>query len=263
MVLSKFRPLESFGRFEHRYSSEPVRYAMVGPSSVIINWFPVYTRKSEIQHQALRELWDKDPSLKNVLKTGNRQPPTKYSGPTDFIRDLETNDFRAAIAIDQPTIFLDHNLRPVLIELLAMSRIGYTNVRLGKVTFPFEGVGNACGHTLDNGIHIRLFVRVKLGPLGQIMAKLLTRNWPPNATAVIDYIMDPTRRLVEVSFSGTVFPTQTCYVDWKSIYEYRIEDLSIPTYESFVQSEGCQDALLRLPYKHSAPADVQAVTAPF
>ena len=68
-------------------------------------------------------------------------------------------------------------------------------------------------------------------------------------TATIDYVMDPDNGRAEISFTGTVVPQLTSYVGWKSVHEYRMEDLSCKTYDSFLYSQGCQDAMNRPGHK--------------
>lgn len=248
MVRLTFRPLETFQRFEFRYSHDDVDCALVGPSAVGVGWIPFYSDAAQLPEGELRDRWKGDPTLAMVFESGNRQPPEHYSGNLDLIRDLEQNDFRSSICLDAPTIFLNRNGRPVLVQFLAMARIGYTAVRWGwaKIIKHSDGTGSACGHVLEGGIHLRLFVRFKLGTVGQLVAKQLSGHWPPNATTTIDYIMDPWARSAEISFSGTVVPQLTSYVGWKTVHQYRIEGLSNPAYESFIHSTGCQDALNRV-----------------
>ncbi len=129
--------------------------------------------------------------------------------------------------------------------------MGYTpiRVRAANIAKYFEGTGSACGHILNDGIHLRLFVRFKLCLFGQIAARVATGHWPPNATATIDYRIDPWSGRAEISFSGTVVPQLTSYVGWKAVHEYRMEELDSVTFRSFVESQGCQDAMTRQPHK--------------
>lgn len=250
MVLNFFQPKDVFDRFEYRYSDAEPHYALVGPNAAAIAWIPYYSDPGQLPEGEFQRRWVEDSSLGKLFETGNREPPPEYSGPGDFIRDLEQNDFRAAIVLDVPTVFLDQDRKPVLIQFMAMARIGYTPVRfqMAHLAKHFEGTGSACGHILEDGIHIRLFVRYKLSLFGQIAARFYTGQWPPNATATIDYRIDPENRRAEISFTGTVVPQLTSYVGWKSVHEYRIERLSRVTYDSFVYSAGCQDAMSRPPH---------------
>ena len=143
-----------------------------------------------------------------------------------------------------------------------MARIGYTAIRVARIVKYSAGAGNACGHILTGGpIHIRLFVRFKLGPLGQLAAWQLTGHWPPNATTTIDYILQPHDGRADVTFTGTLVPQITSYVGWKAVHEYKIGDLSNAAYDSFVESNGCQDALSQPLHREvtvlSDPIDVQ------
>lgn len=254
MVLTRFPAKELFERVEFRYSNADPHYGLVGPSAAAVGWIPYYSDPAQLPPGALQDRWKSDPSLAKVFETGNRQPPEQYSGPLDLIRDLEQNDFRSAICLDAPTVFFSRQGEPVLVQFLAMARIGYTAVRWGwaKVIKHSDGSGNACGHVLDGGIHLRLFVRFKLGTIGQLVARKSTGHWPPNATSVIDYVMNPGTVRAEISFSGTIVPQMTSYVGWKAVHQYTIGDLSNPAYDSFVQSAGCQDALNRVGHREVA-----------
>ena len=251
MVLAEFRPKDTFAAFEHRFSGENPSYAVVGPNAAAIGWIPYYSDPGQLPEGELRDRWKDDVSLGKVLESGNRQPPPRFSGPGDFMRDLELNDFRAAIALDQPTLFLNQDRRPVLLQFSAMARLGYTPVswKAAILTKYFEGTGSACCHLLNDSIHLRLFVRFKLCFLGQLAARSYTGQWPPNATATIDYAMDPENGRAEITFTGTVVPQLTSYVGWKAVHEYRMENLSCKTYDSFLYSPGCQDALNRPGHK--------------
>jgi hypothetical protein len=251
MVLSSFRPGEIFERVECRYSNEHAHLAFVGPNAIAVAWIPYYSDPSQLPPGEMSARWETDASLSKVFQTGNRQPPEKYTGSSDLIRDLEQNDFRAAICIDAPTLYPSREGRPVSIEFLALSRIGLTATRLGwaKLVKHSEGVGNSCGHVLDHGIHVRLFARFKLSLAGQLIAKGFTGHWPPNATVAIDYVMDPESGRAEISFTGTVVPQLTSYVGWKAVHQYEIGEMSNQTYDSFIRSAGCQDAFARLPHK--------------
>lgn len=247
MVLEEFGPKETFTTFEYRFSDENPSFAAVGPNAAAIGWIPYYSDPGQLPEGELRNRWKDDLSLGKVFESGNRQPPPRYSGPGDFMRDLDLNDFRAAIALDQPTVFLSQHGRPILLQFSAMARLGYTPLswKAALLTKYFEGTGSACCHLLDDGIHLRLFVRFKLGFLGQLVARSYTGQWPPNATATIDYMIDPENGRAEISFTGTAVPQLTSYVDWRSVHEYRMENLSCKTYDSFLYSPGCQDALTR------------------
>ncbi len=252
MVLKAFGPKETFDTIEHRMSSEAPRLVLVGPSATVFGWIPYYSDAAQLPSGELRERWEADQALREVFNSGNRQPPEAYSGPGDLMRDLELNDFRAAIAVDQPTVYLDGANQPVLVQFSAMARIGYTPIRkVKRANWYDEGVGSSCGYLLkeDGGIHIRMFVRFKLGLAGRVFARWQTGHWPPNATVTIDYVIYPEKRQAEISIAGTVLPQLTGYVGWKTAYEYRIGGMSGKTFDSFVQSVGCQDALNRPAWK--------------
>lgn len=71
----------------------------------------------------LHDQWDLDESIALLLSTGNPSPPEKFSGPADLVRYLNFNEFRAAIAIDAPTLEIDADGRPVLLEFFSFARV--------------------------------------------------------------------------------------------------------------------------------------------
>lgn len=236
MVLEEFRPKEIFDTFEHRMVNERPRSVIVGPSAAAIGWIPYYSDSTQLPEGEMRERWDTDSALREVFTAGNRPPPPLFTGPGDLLRDLELNDFRVALAVDQPTVYLNDRHQPTLIQFSAMGRIGYTPVRKARrANWYDEGIGSSCAYLLEGGVHLRLFVRFKLGLAGQVFARWHTGHWPPNATVTIDYVINPEQGLAEIWFSGTVVPQLTSYVGWKAAHEYRIENMSGKTFDSFIR----------------------------
>lgn len=216
---------------------------VVGLSVASVGWIPHYSE--EPPAGALREHWNDSAALPWLFKTGNTRPYDHYSDSKEFAGYLELNDFRAAIAIEAPTLQLDSNGDPVSIEFGHMARIGYTPVPAWPGRWNFDGIGSAGGLIqVEAGVVlIRLFVRFKLSLKGQVLAKVVAGHWPPNATMTIDYRLQPVYRSAEIHFKGTSVPSVRSYVDWRVTDEHRVEDLSWESFHGFMTSVGCQDAL--------------------
>ena len=107
-------------------------------------------------------------------------------------------------------------------------------------------MGEASGVVSEspNSVSIRLFLRIKIGVVGQVFSVLQTRNWPPWATLMIDYTFDLAYRSAQVDFHGTAVPSQRRYIDWRRDSDYEIErSLSAAGYKGFIEAGGCRDAL--------------------
>lgn len=248
--MKEFHPGSTFqetGPLEYRWSNETPAYALVGPGAAAIGWIPFFNAADQLPEGQFRDRWRCDLALREVFGTGNAEPPSRFMGPGDFLRDLERNDFRSAIAMDAPTLFLDQNQRPVLLQFLGMHRIGYTPKRIRAISYSPQGVGDSTCQIFEDGaeICIRLYVKFKLSFLGQLVAVALTHKWPPNATQTIEYRINPVRREVKVLFQGTAVPQLSGYVDWERYANHKIDLLAYHSFEDFVNSEGCKDATAR------------------
>jgi len=135
--------------------------------------------------------------------------------------------------------------KPVSVAFRHMASIGGTPFRLGPGMWNSDGIGNTGGlvQLTDQTILIRTFVRFKLSVLGQVAARLATRHWPPNATMMIDYKLRPQYKSAQVQFRGTSVPSVRSYLDWKLTDDHRLEDLDWESFQAFITSKGCQDAI--------------------
>ncbi len=223
---------------------------LVGDSVALVGWIPHYESKEDLPDGFLRSQWSSDSGIKPLLETGNAIPPSDFRrGPKDFQRFVRTNDFRGAIAIDQPTFYLSREGSLLGADFMVLANVGATRVRVGKkFEFKFDGVSEASGqieHT-GNSLAIRAFLRIKLSPAGQLVAKWITGTWPPWATLMIEYRVDfgLERPRAQVCFAGTSVPSQLRYIRWEKLdSEYRMEEhLSESSYERFINAGNCQDA---------------------
>ena len=86
-------------------------------------------------------------------------------------------NYRGALAIDAPTLEIDAQGKPVLLEFFSLARVGYTPMRpsyftdhLTWVEFYSGGVSATCGQVSadENSVVIQFFMRIKLGYLGRV-----------------------------------------------------------------------------------------------
>ena len=261
MIACNFRPGSEFGTASHRFGSGDGARVLVGPSAVLFGWIPVFQSREQLpEDAALRSRWADDPSIGQLLQSGNMEPPDRYSGPADLCRHLNTHDFRGVLAIDQPTLFLDAAGRPVLVECLALARVGSTVIRgrlvaasLDKWLLYSAGIGESCGDISyydGREVTIRVFLRLKLGKFGQVAARAVTGLWPPWATMSIEYTFDLQTEGVTVDFLGSTIPSQRRYIRWERESSYEIDkDLSEAGLDGFLRAGGCRDAQMRVHYQ--------------
>lgn len=250
MILANYLPPASeFRLVEHRWAENGVpAAAYVGESACAVGWIPAYQTEDQLPAGFLREHWARDAAIPLLVGSGNQAPPERFDGPADLTRHLNTLDFRGAIAIDQPTLFTNTLGQPVMVQFLALARVGSTPVRMNRVLFYSAGVSSACGDISADRTRVvlRLFLRLKIGFGGQAVAAVMTGHWPPWATLSLEYVFNVQREhpSSHVVFGGTSVPSQRRYVGWKARSDYRLEtDLSIAGYEGFVEAGGCRDAL--------------------
>jgi hypothetical protein len=253
----KFRPpYEDFGIFKCEWpeNGRKATSALAGSSVALLGWIPFYHLVEELPEGFMRTAWSSDPSIPGLLGTGNLQPPRVFEkGETGLLRHLETRDFRGAICIAKPTLYLGELGKPVLLRFRALGRPGFTAIRPGhfvpglKSIQLFDGgFGRRRGDVYLDGdrLTIRVFMRMKLGLAGQAYSRLRVGNWPPWATMMLEYTFDLRYQTAQVDFHGTAVPSQRRYMDWRLHSDYEIEkELSAIGYEEFVEAGACQDAL--------------------
>ncbi len=216
-----------------------------GPALAIWSWFPNYKRYEAMPGGELKSLWHKDKALRTALGLGNHRPIERLD-IGEFTRNLELKDFRAALAIDQPKLYLDVSDRAVGTSFVAMGRVGHTPLRKGKAVVLPEGIGEgACDVYLQpNGCTIECWYRFKIGWAGDLVAWALTGHRAPWAFVKVTYVMEVSGR-VTITVFGSHVPSHTVYVDWESKQEreYRLEyDCTADSFRRFVEAGACKDA---------------------
>lgn len=269
-----FRPRNKYETFQYRWPGQsPAARVINGESATLVGWIPVYQEGVQLPRGPLQDRWDGDPSIPLLLSTGNHAPPEHVRGPGELDRYLNTLDFRGAISIDQPTLFIDAENRPILLLFLAMSRVGSTAFRPGHLIgglkshlIYLEGTSTSGDVSLKDGwVLVRLRLRMNLGLADRVAARVVTGNWPPWAVLMLEYVFDLNGRpfRAHADLCGTAVPSQSRYIGWRKTSEYQIEyDMSEAAYDGFVQAGSCQDAMINRNREHCqlkvlpVPADV-------
>lgn len=215
-----------------------------GPSVAIVGWIPRVEGAESIGSHELGQAWESRLDVRSLFgSTGNGEPNQQYLGPGKFQEDLGLCDFRGAIGINEPQVYLDRHGKACRLTFWRMARVGYTPFRVHNVTYRARGTKRASVQVdcTEDSVRIRLWIKVKIGWLGNIGAWMLTGHRAPWAQIMIDYRISATG-LVQVECFGTRLPSQTVYVDWNKEHVYRAEYCSLRSFDEFVQSGQCQDA---------------------
>ena len=275
MNVASFR-LENKNAFKaitHRWSQNGAATSiLVGESATLIGWVPFYEEYTQLDVASpLREKWESgDISIPPLLSTGNRRPNDQFDGPGELQRFLHSKDFRAALSIDQPTLSINAEGDPVELTFLALSHVGFTSVRPEHFIPKFDwllfysgGTSYSCGDILENAgkITIRSYISLKLGFLGRAAGRYMTGHWPPWANLMIEYEFERDNfRDARVTFCGSAVPSQSRYLGWKIISDYRMDrDMTNSGYEGFVTAGSCCNALAE---RHTEWSTLKSLTLP-
>ena len=255
-ILSYFHPPNGdFADFDFAWPENgPATGAITGDSVSVIGWIPHFLREEDLPAGFLRDQWSRESSIPALLSTGNQRPPDLFDDhERGFVRQLDNFDFRGALAIAKPTLYTGLNGKPVYLRFSYLARSGFTTIRpslfaprLDWLQFFDGGYGEPSGVISESpdSISIRVFLRIKIGFVGQVFSVLQTKSWPPWATMMIDYTFDLRYQSAQVDFHGTAVPSQRRYIDWRRDSDYHIErSLTEAGYRGFVEAGGCRDAL--------------------
>jgi hypothetical protein len=251
-TLKTFTPSDDeFQQFEYAWPENGQAVSMLrGESVAVIGWIPFFNEPLQMPVGFLRSAWETEKSIAWLFSAGNAGPPREFAnGQTDLIRYLAMQEFRGALSLCEPRLSLSVGGKPVHLTFRTLARVGYTAVRIPRLEgfrHYHEGVSTTSGAIaeLSDRVVIRLFLRMKLGFLGQAFGRILMGSWPPWATLMLEYEFDTRYQQARVEFSGTEFPSQTRYLDWRCDSEYLLEEqVTKAGYDGFVNAGSCQDAM--------------------
>ena len=110
-----------------------------GPALACRSWIPFCANRDELDDCELKENWESDPAIPLVLNAGNGRPNEQFYRKDEFVQNLQLKDYRAAIGIDQPTLYLDKDRRVVGVTFFRFAVVGYTPWRVGSNVYYFPG----------------------------------------------------------------------------------------------------------------------------
>ena len=85
----------------------------------------------------LKQAWGTGvPSVPILLNSGNNPPPENFGGPGGIQRFMGLHEFRAAVSIDAPTLWLNAQGNPATLEFVAMAQVGTTPLRAEHLISP-------------------------------------------------------------------------------------------------------------------------------
>ncbi|HEY3739773.1 MAG TPA: hypothetical protein VGL53_08010 [Bryobacteraceae bacterium] len=251
----ELQPYGSFQRLGYRWEKNGHDdVALVGESATLVGWIPFYQAPDQLPEGFLKGAWGMGvPSIPILLNSGNNAPPEKFDGPGGLKRFMGLHEFRAAVSLDVPTLWLNARGEPTSLEFLAMAQVGTTPFRAEHLISPkmwythhSGGDARAAGDISEQAgcITIRLFLRMRLGWLSRQVGKALEGDEPPWANMMIEYTFDFRDGFGRASFWGTAVPSQHHYSNWKKVSTYEIESqMSGAAYHGFVRAGGGMDAL--------------------
>lgn len=256
MVVKQFRPRTSqFERVEYSWpESKETSLVLLGETTTLVGWIPYHPEQTRVPEGFLLERYPNDSSIRMLLGSGNNAPPTRFKhGRNTLLSYLDLADFRGAIALDAPRLQIDVNRKPVKLEFDLIARVGATPYRgrelpvvPNAIVWQSDGVSESWVeiHHDEGRVWIRVFLRLKIGLVGQVIGRMATGYWPPWATMSIEYAFDVRGGVAEITFAGTAVPSQCRYVGWEIHSSHDIDSsLSEAGFDGFIQAGGCKDAL--------------------
>jgi hypothetical protein len=198
-----------------------------------------------------------DPAFHALFYTGNHPPPPdSFSGIDEFGDLVLSKNTRAAMHLRNLKLYYDDQQSPIAVSGLHLEEVGYTPIRMGinlriikrpSIVLGYsKGIGDGAYEIEfgDNCVIISQFVRFKIGKIGDLINKRLTRHWAPSAWMRTDYTICPNGS-VSVIFAGTFIPSQTYYVSWRKVYSRDMLTNNTGQIDDFIEAGECIDALGR------------------
>lgn len=181
-----------------------------------------------------------------LFRTGNGRPAEHFGNAGGFSEQLALRDYRGALALDEPTLYVDQYGYPVRVTFWRFSAVGYTPVRIGDLTYYCKGYrASAWKATTDENrkeVTIQLWVRFKITWLGDLAGWILTGRRAPWATILITYTLSRSGEIM-VRADGSRVPSQSTYVDWQKRHEYEMDQGRLAHFEEFMNTGACRDSM--------------------
>lgn len=227
----------------------PCHRCRMGPPVAAIGWIPFHDSPEEFDGAPLATHWASTLAVPVLFRSGNRQPPVAFSGPGGFAEDLKLRDFRAAISIDEPKIYVARDGSVAGFTFQGLSDVGCTPARCGAATYYIRGTKRA-DWSIELGrdfARLWFWIKVKVGWLPDVTGMMLTGHLAPWAVMLVDYTLWTDGRVM-IEVSGSRIPSQSIYLGWNLTHTYEMEGCSVKDFEGFVSRGACKDALIQRIY---------------
>ena len=190
-----------------------------------------------------------------MLRHGNAPPIEQFDDAAQFCRLLLLQDFRAAVAIARPRLFLDESRGVTGVDFWYLQEVGFTPVRRAAATIHCSGRAAKCrsAQLQPETAEIDLSMSFKLGWFADLYGKAKTKFWAPSPSVRLKYTIAASG-LVTIEVSASHVPSHSVYVDWARKLDYRIESgaweffhefltlgfcVTAPTFEVYMTKETC------------------------
>lgn len=229
------------------------------PDLACLSWIPFYESREDLGPCPLKENWDTEPAIPLMLKHGNVPPIEQFDDDAQFLRLLLLREFRAAVAIVRPRLFLDANRQITGVDFLYLHEVGYTPLRKGPATFHFPGKADRhrSAQLRSGTATIDFSMGFKLGRIADAVGKYKTGHWAPSPSVRFRYTIAGSG-LITIEVSASHVPSHSVYVDWVRRREYHMEkEGTMESFCGFLESGFCVTAPTFGVYRTEERCDVR------
>ena len=247
--------------FEKAISPED-EVVVTGPPVACVAWIPFYVDladmpTSDYKNHRLAKSFMLPSALSILFWSGNPSDPGSDSNPspasfsdrTQFLKFIETKNYRAAIALDEIKCVMTKAGKPLRLSFKSLADVGYTPMRVDigsmLLTYYDKGRGSADFDVVPDSVQeelsIKFWIRFKIGRLGDFGSFVFTGGLAPSASMSLEYRLDTNGR-VSIDFAGSYIPSQSLYVNWTRTSLHDMIGNSSAMIDAFLDAGACQDA---------------------
>jgi hypothetical protein len=165
------------------------------PSVAALGWIPLRTAEDQLPAD-YRSTFRERLALRLLLQSGNSMPPPSFAGRADLMEFLTGKDFRAALAIDEPTLYCEPDGTPRRFTCWRGHRVGFTPIpnQFGTWFDPMPGDCDECFTVTKAGnqITVNNWMGFKLGKLADWVGVPMTGHRAPSAIIQVQLVMRST-----------------------------------------------------------------------
>jgi hypothetical protein len=220
-------------------------FCIESPAAVAIGWIPFFRRIGSTPSGGMKRYarrgWRENAACHLLLVTGNARPIADFHRFAELRGYLRAKDYRGAVCLRNLRVFFhDHGVAyhalcrglpeyletgftPQPVRLFGLEwLLAALPSRLSSWRF-MKGKGQRIRRIevspVGDEVRFSYEVRFRIGWLGNVFAKILTRNWVAYAWMRIEYAVRSNGQ-VNVAFAGSQMPSQGYYVNWTMRGEY-------------------------------------------